>query len=112
MKKIIYIFAFSVLFQSCFSYKTVEYNNIDTQKKQTLIIKKDDRVKIKGKLVSKDDSKIIISKSGENQIVLQENIDEIRVKKFSIIRTAVGSAATYAVTIVILAIAALGALAT
>ena len=112
MKKIIYIFAFSVLFQSCFSYKTVEYNNIDTQKKQTLIIKKDDRVTIKGKLVSKDDSKIIISKSGENQIVLQENIDEIRVKKFSIIRTAVGSAATYAVTIVILAIAALGALAT
>ena len=112
MKKIIYIFAFSVLFQSCFSYKTVEYNNIDTQKKQTLIIKKDDRVKIKGKLVSKDDSKIIISKSGENQTVLQENIDEIRVKKFSIIRTAGGSAATYAVTIVILAIAALGALAT
>ena len=112
MKKIIYIFAFSVLFQSCFSYKTIEYNNIDTQKKQTLIIKKDDRVKIKGKLVSKDDSKIIISKSGENQTVLQENIDEIRVKKFSIIRTAVGSAATYAVTIVILAIAALGALAT
>ena len=103
---------FSVLFQSCFSYKRVEYNNIDTQKKQTLIIKKDDRVKIKGKLVSKDDSKIIISKSGENQTVLQENIDEIRVKKFSIIRTAVGSAATYAVTIVILAIAALGALAT
>ena len=100
------------MFQSCFSYKTVEYNNIDTQKKQTLIIKKDDRVKIKGKLVSKDDSKIIISKRFENQTVLQENIDEIRVKKFSIIRTAVGSAATYAVTIVILAIAALGALAT
>ena len=43
---------------------------------------------------------------------MQENIKEIRVKKFSIIRTAVGSAATYAFTIVILAIAALGALAT
>ena len=112
MKKIIYIFAFSILFQSCFSYKTVEYNNIDTEKKQTLIIKKDDRTKIKGKLVSKDDNKIIISKSGENQTVMQQNIEEIRVKKFSIIRTAVGSAATYSVTIVILAIAALGALAT
>ena len=112
MKKIIYIFAFSTLFQSCFSYKTVEYNNIDTEKKQTLIIKKDDRTKIKGKLVSKDDNKIIISKSGENQTVMQQNIEEIRVKKFSIIRTAVGSAATYSVTIVILAIAALGALAT
>ena len=89
MKKIIYIFAFSILFQSCFSYRAVEYNNIDTEKKQTLRIQKDDRTKIKGKLVSKDDNKIIISKSGENQTVMQENIEEIRVKKFSIIRTAV-----------------------
>ena len=47
MKKIIYIFAFSILFQSCFSYKAVEYNNIDTEKKQTLRIQKDDRTKIK-----------------------------------------------------------------
>ena len=101
MKKIIYIFAFSILFQSCFSYKAVEYNNIDTEKKQTLRIQKDDRTKIKGKLVSKDDNKIIISKSGENQTVLQENIEEIRVKKFSIIRTAVGAAGTYAAALVI-----------
>ena len=101
MKKIIYIFAFSILFQSCFSYKAVEYNNIDTEKKQTLRIQKDDRTKIKGKLVSKYDNKIIISKSGENQTVLQENIEEIRVKKFSIIRTAVGAAGTYAAALVI-----------
>ena len=101
MKKIIYIFAFSILFQSCFSYKAVEYNNIDTEKKQTLRIQKDDRTKIKGKLVSKDDNKIIISKSGENQTVMQENIEEIRVKKFSIIRTAVGAAGTYAAALVI-----------
>ena len=49
MRKIVYLFAFSILFQSCFSYKTVEYNNIETEKKQTLRIKKDDRTKIKGK---------------------------------------------------------------
>ena len=59
MRKIVYLFAFSILFQSCFSYKTVEYNNIDTEKKQTLRIKKNDRTKINGKLVSKDDNKII-----------------------------------------------------
>ena len=112
MRKIVYLFAFSILFQSCFSYKTVEYNNIDTEKKQTLRIKKDDITKIKGKLVSKDDNKIIIRKSGENQTVFQENIVEIRIKKFSIIRTAVGSAATYGIAIVVLTIAALGALAT
>ena len=55
MKKIICIFAFSILFQSCFSYKTVDYNNIDTEKKQTLLVETDNRAKIKGMLVSKDD---------------------------------------------------------
>ena len=111
MKKIICIFAFSILVQSCFSYKTVEYNNIDTEKKQTLRIQKDDKTKIKGKLVSKDDNKIIISKSGENQTVMQENIEEIRVKKFSIIRTAVGAAGTYAAALVIGAVVFLALLA-
>ena len=99
------------MFQSCFSYKTVEYNNIDTEKKQTLRILKVDRTKIKGKLVSKDDNKIIISKSGENQTVIQENIEEIRVKKFSIIRTAVGAAGTYAAALVIGAVVFLALLA-
>ena len=101
MKKIIYIFAFSILFQSCFSYKTVDYNNIDTEKKQTLLVETDNRAKIKGKLVSKDDEKIIINKSGKNQTVMQENIEEIRIKKFSIIKTAVGAAGTYAAALVI-----------
>ena len=99
------------MFQSCFSYKTVDYNNIDTEKKQTLRIQKDDRTKIKGKLVSKDDNKIIISKSGQNQTVMQENIEEIRVKKFSIIRTAVGAAGTYAAALVIGAVVFLALLA-
>ena len=112
MKKIIYLFALSLLFQSCFSYKTVEYDNIDSEKKQTFRIEKDDRTKIKGKLVSKDDKKIIVKKSGKTQTVLQENIEEIRVKKFSIIRTAVGAAGTYAAALVIGAVVFLALLAT
>ena len=112
MKKIIYLFALSILFQSCFSYKTVEYDNINSEKKQTFRIEKDDRTKIKGKLVSKDDKKIIIKKSGKTQTVLQENIKEIRVKKFSIIRTAVGAAGTYAAALVIGAVVFLALLAT
>ena len=111
MKKIIYLFIFSILFQSCFSYKTVEYNNIDAEKKQTLKVEIDDRTKIKGKLVSKDDEKIIINKSGKNQTVMQENIVEIRVKKFSIIRTAVGAAGTYAAALVVGAVVFLALLA-
>ena len=61
--------------------------------------------------MSKDDNKIIISKSGENQTVMQENIEEIRVKKFSIIRTAVGAAGTYAAALVIGAVVFLALLA-
>ena len=112
MRKIVYLFAFSILFQSCFSYKTVEYNNIDTEKKQTLRIKKDDRTKIKGKLVSKDDKKIVINKGGVDLTVFQENIEEVRVKKFSIIKTAVGAAGTYAAALVIGAVVLLVLLAT
>ena len=112
MRKIVYLFAFSIVFQSCFSYKTVEYNNIDTEKKQTLRIKKDDRTKIKGKLVSKDDKKIVINEGGENLTVFQENIEEVRVKKFSIIKTAVGAAGTYAAALVIGAVVLLVLLAT
>tara|TARA_B100001093_G_scaffold456523_1_gene467539 strand:- start:1678 stop:2016 length:339 start_codon:yes stop_codon:yes gene_type:complete len=112
MKKIIYLFALSILFQSCFSYKTVEYDNINSEKKQTFRIEKDDRTKIKGKLVSKDDKKIIVKKSGKTQTVLQENIEEIRVKKFSIIRTAAGAAGTYAAALVIGAVVFLALLAT
>ena len=112
MRKIVYLFALLILFQSCFSYKTVEYNNINTEKKQTLRVEKDDRTKIKGKLVSKDDKKIIINKSGKNQTVLKENIEEVRIKKFSIIRTAVGAAGTYAAALVIGAVVLLVLLAT
>jgi|TARA_A200000113_G_scaffold169642_1_gene154499 hypothetical protein len=112
MKKIIYLFALSILFQSCFSYKTIEYDNINSEKKQTFRIEKDDRTKIKGKLVSKDDKKIIIKKSGKTQTVLKENIEEIRVKKFSIIRTAAGAAGTYAAALVIGAVVFLALLAT
>ena len=111
MKKIIYLFALSILFQSCFSYKTIEYDNINSEKKQTFRIEKDDRTKIKGKLVSKD-KKIIIKKSGKTQTVLKENIEEIRVKKFSIIRTAAGAAGTYAAALVIGAVVFLALLAT
>ena len=112
MKKIIYLFALSILFQSCFSYKTIEYDNINSEKKQTFRIEKDDRTKIKGKLVSKDEKKIIIKKSGKTQTVLKENIEEIRVKKFSIIRTAAGAAGTYAAALVIGAVVFLALLAT
>ena len=43
-------------------------------------------------------TKLSLVKVVKNQTVMQENIEEIRIKKFSIIRTAVGTAGTYAAT--------------
>ena len=35
MKKLLFILSISFLFQSCFSYKTVSYNNITTEAIET-----------------------------------------------------------------------------
>ena len=55
MKKFIFLVSISILFQSCFSYKTIDYNNIAIDKKQKLVVKGTGGKFIKGKLVSKND---------------------------------------------------------
>ena len=55
MKKFIFLFLFSILFQSCFSYKTVDFNNIASEKKQNFEVEKLDSSKLTGRLVSKNE---------------------------------------------------------
>ena len=87
MKKIIYIFAFSVLFQSCFSYRTVNYSEISNDKKQKVEIETLDRTKFSGQLVSIDDKSITLENNGIEQKVLMNDIYEIKIKKFSIFKS-------------------------
>jgi len=53
MKKFIFLVSISILFQSCFSYKTIDYNNIAIDKKQKIVVKGVGGKFIKGQLVSK-----------------------------------------------------------
>jgi len=55
MKKFIFLFLFSILFQSCFSYKTVDFNNIAIEKKQNFELEKLDSSELTGRLVSKNE---------------------------------------------------------
>ena len=60
MKKFIFLFLFSILFQSCFSYKTVDFNNIAIEKKQNFELEKLDSSELTGRLVSKNEKIIVL----------------------------------------------------
>ena len=60
MKNLILLLLFSILFQSCFSYRTVDYNNIASKKKQNFEVEKLDSSKLTGRLVSKNEKIIVL----------------------------------------------------
>ena len=64
MKIFIFLLSFSILFQSCFSYKTVDYNNIAIEKKQKFEVFGVEGTNIKGRLVSKNEQLIILENNG------------------------------------------------
>ena len=56
MKKLsLLLLLLSILFQSCYSYKTVDYNKIAIEKKQNFEVLGVGGTNIKGKLVSKNE---------------------------------------------------------
>ena len=87
MKKLILLLLFSFLFQSCFSYKTVDYNNIVIEKKQKFRVLGVEGTNIKGRLVSKNDQLMILENNGQLQEISVDKIDVVKVRKFSILKT-------------------------
>ena len=87
MKKLIFLLSVSILFQSCFSYKTVDYNNIIIEKKQKVELENLDRINIKGQLVSKDEKIVILETNKGLQTILKDEIYEVRVRSFSILKS-------------------------
>ena len=79
--------SFSILFQSYFSYKSIDINTITIEKKQKFEFEKVDQTKVKGRLVSIDEEKIILKNKGNSQTVLKAEIRDVRVKKFSILKS-------------------------
>ena len=101
MKKLLILLLFSFLFQSCFSYKTLNFNDIKNEKKQKFKVSKLDKTNIKGRLVSIDENLMILENRNGNQTVNENEIYDIKVRKFSILKLATGIVGTYGAFIVI-----------
>ena len=101
MKKLFILLLFSFLFQSCFSYKSVNFNDIKNEKKQKFEVSKLDKTNIKGRLVSIDENMIILENRNGNQTINENEIYDVKVRKFSIIKLATGIVGTYGALVVI-----------
>jgi hypothetical protein len=101
MKKLLILLLFSFLFQSCFSYKSVNFDDIKNEKKQKFEVSKLDKTNIKGRLVSIDENMIILENRNGNQTINENEIYDVKVRKFSIIKLATGIVGTYGALVVI-----------
>jgi len=101
MKKLLILILFSFLFQSCFSYKSVAFNDIKNEKKQKFEVLKIDKTNIKGRLVSIDENVMILENRNGNQTINENEIYDVKVRKFSIIKLATGIVGTYGAFVVI-----------
>ena len=87
MKKLLPILIFSFLFQSCFSYKSANFNDIKNEKKQKFEVSKLDKTIIKGRLISIDENTMILKNKGQKQTILKDEIYDLKVRKFSALKT-------------------------
>ena len=91
MKKSSLLLSFLILFQSCFSYKTVDYNRIPIEKKQKVEVKGIGGINIKGTLVSKNEQTLTVDTNGQLQEISVDEIYEVKVRKLSLWKTAGGT---------------------
>jgi hypothetical protein len=101
MKKLLILLLFSFLFQSCFSYKSVNFNDIKNEKKQKFEVSKLDKTNIKGRLVFIDENAMILENRNGNQTINENEIYDVKVRKFSILKLATGIVGTYGAFVVI-----------
>jgi len=87
MKNFSSLLLFLILFQSCFSYKTVDFNSIPIEKKQKVEVKGVGGTYIKGTLVSKNEQILTLNNNGQLQKIPVSEIYEVKVRKFSILKS-------------------------
>ncbi len=109
MKKLILLLLFSFFFQSCFSYKSVNFDDIINEKKQKFEVLKLDKTNIKGRLVSVGENVMILENRNGYETINENEIYDVKVRKFSILKSATGIVGTYG-ALVLIGIVALFAL--
>ena len=95
MKNLTFLLLVSILFQSCFSYKSVDYSSITAGKKQKIEVEMLDRTNFKGQLVSKDETTMVLENNKSTQTIQKDEIYDLKVRKFSILKTVKGAASLY-----------------
>jgi hypothetical protein len=95
MKKLFPFLIFFFLLQSCFSYKSVNYIDINNEKKQKFEVSKLDKTEVKGRLISINENKIILEHKGQNQTIPKDEIYDLKVRKFSVLKTLTGVGSSY-----------------
>jgi len=97
MKNLTLLLSISILFQSCLGYKTVDYNNIEANNKERMIqIQTVDRTNVRGVLIFKDENSMTLENNGATQTIPKEEIYDLKVKKFSALKTLGGVAKSVA----------------
>ena len=87
MKKLLFLLSFSILFQSCYSYKSIDYSTIEIDKYQILEVLRLNKTSVKGRLVSKNEKTIILqTKNGKGTIPMEE-VYNVKVREFSLLKT-------------------------
>ena len=76
-----------ILFQSCFSYKTVDFNTIPIEKKQKVEVKGVGGTFIEGTLVSKNEQILTLNNNSQLQKIPVSEIYEVKVRKFSLLKS-------------------------
>tara|TARA_R110001606_G_scaffold240541_1_gene388661 strand:- start:68 stop:400 length:333 start_codon:yes stop_codon:yes gene_type:complete len=78
MKNKIYFLSILILFQSCYSYKTIDIRNYETEKPKKVKINLKDSQRIKGEFIDFNNDKIIVKKiTGTLEIPISE-IEKIK----------------------------------
>jgi hypothetical protein len=106
MKNFSSLLLFLILFQSCFSYKTVDFNSIPIEKKQKVEVKGVGGTYIKGTLVSKNEQILTLNNNSQLQKIPVSEIYEVKVRKFSLLKSSgvLAISVTAALTAIFIAI--------
>lgn len=86
MKKYISFLVILILFQSCYSYKTVENNSTQYEVGKIYRVKQNGKSS-KVKITSKTDSTLVVGSKFENKTLSIDEISKAERRKFSIVKT-------------------------
>ncbi|APG65067.1 hypothetical protein LPB136_06765 [Tenacibaculum todarodis] len=98
LKHVSILLSYCILFQSCYSYKTIKSNEKDIEllKKYKIDLKNSKR--IKGKIVGFYNDTVQILSKGKNLKISEKDIKEIKKRKFSLLKTSLTTLTVAAVS--------------